>query len=177
MGVNGVPALETDPRSIPDDEELKLDPVSHLSGKSNNVGREKQIASKYASSKRLLIRSCKSVSPSEEKKARENNFVQIDADSNELSNKQKAGRSSRENNRIESDRISFSRAVSLYRASNNNSIESSMKGTRWSFGHKLEPGAGTRFIFMPLESIKIKYRVLEMIQATAYGDIFRIQIQ
>ena len=52
-----------------------------------------------------------------------------------------------------------------------------MKGTRWSFGHKLENGGGGRFIFMPQESIKVKYRVLEMVQATAYGDNFRIQIQ
>jgi len=51
-----------------------------------------------------------------------------------------------------------------------------MKGTRWSFGHKLENGGGGRFIFMPQESIKVKYRVLEMVHATAYGDNFRIQI-
>ena len=29
---------------------------------------------------------------------------------------------------------------------------------------------------MPLESIKVKYRVLQMVQATSYGDNFRIQI-
>lgn len=78
------------------------------------------------------------------------------------------------NNKQESDRVSFSRAISLYRASCNNSMQSSMKGTRWSFGSKLGHGAGGRFIFMPQESIKVKYRVLEMVQATAYGDSFRI---
>jgi len=51
-----------------------------------------------------------------------------------------------------------------------------MKGTRWSFGNKMEMGNESRFIFMPQESIKIKYRVLEMVQATAYGDSYRIQI-
>ena len=49
-----------------------------------------------------------------------------------------------------------------------------MKGTRWSFGNKLEAGDDSRFIFLPQESIKIKYRVLEMVQASAYGDSFRI---
>ena len=73
--------------------------------------------------------------------------------------------------------MSFSRAISLYRASNNASMESSMKGTRWSFGQKLENSAGGRFIFMPQESIKIKFRTIEMVHATAYGDNFRIQIQ
>lgn len=81
------------------------------------------------------------------------------------------------NNRIESDRISFSRAVSLYRASNNNSAQSSMKGTRWSFGTKLgAPSDNKRYIFMPQNSIKVQYRVLEMIQTSSYGDTFRIQI-
>ena len=107
-------------------------------------------------------------------------FVQIDADSNELSIKQYSPRkSSRDHNakNRESDRVSLSRAISLYRASMNNSTQSSMKGTRWAFGSKLEGGGGGRFIFMPHESIKVKYRVLEMVQATAYGDAFRIQIQ
>ena len=52
-----------------------------------------------------------------------------------------------------------------------------MKGTRWSFGHKLEQGGGGRYIFMPTEGIKAKFRVLEMVQASSYGDNFRIQIQ
>ena len=52
-----------------------------------------------------------------------------------------------------------------------------MKGTRWAFGQKLGPGADTRYIFMPQESIKIKYRILQMVQASSYGDNFRIQIQ
>ncbi len=30
---------------------------------------------------------------------------------------------------------------------------------------------------MPQESIKVKFRVLEMVQASSYGDNFRIQIQ
>ena len=74
----------------------------------------------------------------------------------------------------ESDRVSYSRAISLYRASNSNSIQSSTKGTRWTFGCKMQDGGGGRFIFMPQEIVKVKYRVLEMVQATAYGDSFRI---
>ena len=62
-------------------------------------------------------------------------FIQVEAGSNELSVKQIAMESNEEStNKMERDRISFSRAVSLYRASNNNSVQSSMKGTRWSFG-------------------------------------------
>lgn len=75
-------------------------------------------------------------------------------------------------NRMESDRVSFSRAISLYREKSSCSMQSSMKGTRWSFGQKLE--ANTRFIFMPMESIKVKYRILQMVQATSYGDFYRI---
>ena len=89
----------------------------------------------------------------------------IKADSNELSVKQASMKksSNEQARKHESDRVSFSRAISLYRASNNGSVESSMKGTRWSFGHKLEQGGGGRFIFMPQESIKVKFRVLEMV--------------
>lgn len=95
----------------------------------------------------------------------EDQFVTIQADSNELSIKKSAmgDGDAAGQYRCESDRVSFSRAISLYRASNNNSIESSMKGTRWSFGSKLEPGGATRFIFMPQEIIKVKYRVLQMV--------------
>ena len=92
--------------------------------------------------------------------------MQIEADSNEVSIDRPSQKPSRQidmdNNMRdgrESDRVSFSRAISLYRASNNNSIQSSVKGTRWSFGQKLG-NEETRFIFMPQESIKIKYRVL-----------------
>jgi len=52
-----------------------------------------------------------------------------------------------------------------------------MKGTRWSFGTKLgAPSDNKRYIFMPQNSIKVQYRVLEMIQTSSYGDTFRIQI-
>lgn len=50
-----------------------------------------------------------------------------------------------------------------------------MKGTRWSFGSKLgKPADNNRYIFMPQGSIKMQYRVLEMVQTSGYGDIFRI---
>lgn len=52
-----------------------------------------------------------------------------------------------------------------------------MKGTRWSFGSKLEADENNTFIFIPQEFIKVRYRVLEILTATAYGEIMRIQLQ
>lgn len=147
---------------------------------NNNINNNNAAAEK-------VKKSNKEQPPPEEEKKEPNaadNFVQIEADSNELSYDRPSQKPSRQIDQDallrerESDRVSFSRAISLYRASASNSIQSSVKGTRWAFGHKIgNYNSNTRFIFMPLESIKVKYRVLQMVQATSYGDNFRIQIQ
>lgn len=69
------------------------------------------------------------------------------------------------------------RAGSIYRSESISSISQTMKGTRWSFGSKLETDEKNTFIFIPQECIKIRYRVLEILTATAYGEIMRIQLQ
>ena len=68
------------------------------------------------------------------------------------------------------------KAISLYKADSASSISSTMRGTRWSFALKIAKDDQTRdtYIFVPYESIKLKYRVLEIVQACPFGDIFRI---
>ena len=72
---------------------------------------------------------------------------------------------------------SVARAGSIYRSESISSISQTMKGTRWSFGSKLETDDKNTFIFIPQECIKLRYRVLEILTATAYGEIMRIQLQ
>jgi len=85
----------------------------------NEVGSKNKVTPEPASSNRQIEEE-KKVMPS-----KRDSFVQIEADSNELSVKvaQSPRRSGKEEvlNKPESDRVSFSRAISLYRASCNNS--------------------------------------------------------
>ena len=72
---------------------------------------------------------------------------------------------------------SLSKGISLYRAdSSMNSSSSTMRGTRWSFGQKIEDDGRTHFINIPCDNIKQKFRVLELIQAGSYGDNLRCQL-
>lgn len=50
-----------------------------------------------------------------------------------------------------------------------------MKGTRWAFAQQNQ--VKDQYIFVPLESIKLKYRVLDLFQASCFGESMRIQFQ
>jgi len=51
-----------------------------------------------------------------------------------------------------------------------------MKGTRWSFGDKLR-AAQHKFIYIPQEVIGIKYKIVELLSISSFGETFRIKIQ
>ena len=58
--------------------------------------------------------------------------------------------------------MSLAHAGSSNKLGSEFSMTSSIKGTRWSFGDKLAQSGG-KFIFIPKESIGVKYKVVELL--------------
>ena len=56
--------------------------------------------------------------------------------------------------------------------SENGSCQSSLKGNRWKLGSSLQKDK--TFIFMPVQTIEINYKVIEILEADAYGETYRI---
>lgn len=55
------------------------------------------------------------------------------------------------------------------------SASSTLKGTRWSFGQNLESSG--QHLFMPLDSVKLKYTIKELRSSSAFGDTFVVSIR
>ena len=47
-----------------------------------------------------------------------------------------------------------------------------LKGSRWNFSSSLKNDK--KYIFMPMSSVEIRFKVLELLQADAYGETYRI---
>lgn len=59
--------------------------------------------------------------------------------------------------------------------SEHGSSASLLKGHRWNFsGSYTDNNKDQKFIFMPLTSIDMRFRVIEMLYADAYGETYRI---